>query len=92
MAEAIRARSLYLTYAALMALLALTLGSSYLALGVLNVVLNLGIAVAKAVLVMLVFMRLGPAGGQVRLVAAAGFVFLAVMLALTLMDYGLRPG
>lgn len=91
MSEPTSPRSLYLTYAALMALLALTLGSSYLALGVLNVVLNIGIAAAKAVLVMLVFMRLWPAAGSVRVVAGAGFAFLAVMLALTLMDYGLRP-
>ena len=76
----------------LMVLLAITLGSSYVALGALNIVLNVGIAVAKAALVMAVFMRLGPAGAAVRVAALGGFAFLAVMLGLTLVDYALRPG
>jgi caa(3)-type oxidase subunit IV len=51
-------RTYVLVWVALMILLTLTLGSAYIPLGSLNTVINLGIAVAKALLVMLFFMHL----------------------------------
>ena len=87
MAETITSRSLVLTYFALMVLLAITVGSSYLNLGVFNILLNVGIAVAKTVLIMAFFMHLKAGGALVRTFAAVGFFWLMLLLVLSLSDY-----
>lgn len=80
-------RRYLLTWVALLALLALTLGVAYVPLGAVNVALNIGIAGAKALLVMAVFMHLSGAGAVNRLAAAAGFLWLLILLGPTLGDY-----
>ena len=68
-------------------LLLLTLGSAYLSLGWLNGVVNLAIAVAKALLVMIFFMHLRSSHYVLRHLAAAGFFWLAILIGLSLSDF-----
>ncbi|MGN2253219.1 cytochrome C oxidase subunit IV family protein [Frateuria sp. GZRe12] len=74
------------TLLALLVLLALSAGSALLELGPFNTVANLGIAVAKALLVLTIFMRLKTDNALLRIVAGVGFAWLAVMIALSLAD------
>jgi cytochrome c oxidase subunit 4 len=85
-----RYRPLIVTWAALLALLALTAGSALLQLGWWNSVLNLLIALAKGVLVVLVFMRLRRSHALVRIAAVTGLVTLAVLFGLSATDYATR--
>jgi len=75
------------TWAALLLLLALTCGSAYLHLGPFNLALNLLIACAKALLVLLVFMDLRRSNPLSRIVAAAGFFWLALLALLSAADF-----
>lgn len=75
-----------LVLAALLVLLGLSAGSALLPLGVFNTIANLGIAVCKALLVLAFFMRLRWDNPLLRIVASAGFAWLAVLIALALAD------
>ncbi|MEN6626694.1 MAG: cytochrome C oxidase subunit IV family protein [Candidatus Sumerlaeia bacterium] len=77
-------------FAALMALLALTIGVSALDLGLFNWVAALTIAVVKASLVTLYFMHARYGSHQVWLVAGMGIVWFLIMVVLTLSDYVAR--
>lgn len=83
-------RPLVLTWLALLALLATTAGCALLGLGWLNTVISLAIALAKALLVAIVFMRLKRAPALLRLAAVAGAVTLALLFGLALTDYTTR--
>lgn len=74
------------TLLALLVLLGLSAGSALLKLGPFNTVANLGIAVAKALLVLAIFMRLKTDNALLRIVASVGFAWLAVLIALSLAD------
>ncbi|MCE7984388.1 MAG: caa(3)-type oxidase subunit IV [Caldilinea sp. CFX5] len=80
-------RSYYLVYGALLALLIASYGAAYLDLGVLHTPVALGIAAAKALLIVLFFMHVRGSRPLTWLFAAAGFVWLAVMLLLVMSDY-----
>jgi len=70
-------------------LLAFTAATVFIAgidLGVLNVVVMLGIAVTKAVLVILYFMDIRDAPRLTRLVLASGVVWFAIMVLFTMSD------
>jgi cytochrome c oxidase subunit 4 len=79
------------TYALILAiLLALTLATvrvAFLDLGVLNDIAALTIAVIKMVLVILFFMHLRHSPRLTWLVVTSGFVWLGILIALTLNDY-----
>src|SRR3569833_2858905 len=81
------AKRIWLCWAGLLLLLALTTGAAFLPLGRLNVAVALAIAVAKALLVLLFFMELRRSTGLARAVAVAGFFWLLILLALTSADY-----
>lgn len=83
-------RPLVLTWAVLMALLALTVGATFLPLGPFMPFVNLGIAFAKAALIFWVFMHLRELGPLVRLAAAGAFAWLAILFLLTAADYLFR--
>lgn len=83
-------RPLVLTWIALLALLALTAGCALLRLGWLNTAISLAIALAKALLVVIVFMRLKRAPALLRLAAVAGAVTLVLLFGLSLSDYTTR--
>jgi cytochrome c oxidase subunit 4 len=78
------------TWIALMALLATTAACALLRLGWLNTALSLAIALAKALLVAFVFMRLKQAPALLRLAAVAGAVTLVLLFGLALTDYATR--
>jgi cytochrome c oxidase subunit 4 len=73
-------------WAALMVLLALTVGSSFVPLGAWNSAINLLIAGLKALLVAGFFMHLRDSSPLVRLVAMVGVVWLAILVGLSLTD------
>ncbi len=77
-----------LVYVALVGFTALTVAlSAYAHLGRMEVVVALGIATVKTVLVGLFFMHLIHSGKLTWLILAAGVLFLGIMLALTMSDY-----
>jgi len=80
----------YLVFAALICLTALTTGAALLNLGPWNTVVALAIAVVKASLVVLFFMHVKYSSHLVRLAVAAGFFWLAILIAFTLGDYSTR--
>lgn len=72
------------------ALLILTLATVLVAevdLGVMNDVVALGIAVTKAVLVLLFFMHVRYSTRLTALTAVGGFLWLAILIGITLADY-----
>lgn len=79
------------TWVALMLLFATTLGSSFVPLHGFNTTVNVAIAVIKAGLVAIIFMQLRASTALVRLVAAAGIVWLMILIGLSLTDILSRP-
>ena len=77
-------------FAALMVLTVVTVLVAYVNLGQLNIFIALGIACFKATLVVLYFMHVKYASPLTRLFAVTGIFFLAILLALTMIDYGSR--
>jgi cytochrome c oxidase subunit 4 len=73
-------------WAALLVLLALSLVLAYVPMGLLTPTAGIVIAVAKAGLVILLFMELAKAKPLLRLAALSGLVFLIALFALTLAD------
>ena len=77
-------------YALLMLLLIMTVAAAQFDLGRGNVVIALVIACLKAMLVILFFMHVRHSSRLTWIVAAAGFVWLMILLALTMTDYTWR--
>jgi cytochrome c oxidase subunit 4 len=77
---------LVLAWIALLVLLALTVGSSLIPLGHLNVAINFAIAVAKGAIVAIVFMELARSSSTVRLVAIVGILWLSILGGLAIAD------
>ncbi|HYA67086.1 MAG TPA: cytochrome C oxidase subunit IV family protein, partial [Burkholderiaceae bacterium] len=75
-----------ISWCALLALLALTLGSAYVPLGWLNTVINLTISITQAAIVLLFSMHLRFAHPTLRVVAGSGFFGIAILIALSLSD------
>ncbi|WP_244913919.1 cytochrome C oxidase subunit IV family protein, partial [Methylobacterium frigidaeris] len=73
-------------WAALMALLALSVWAAYWPYGRIDTAVGFGIAGAKTALVALVFMQLKHASGLVRIVATSGLFWAAILFTLTLAD------
>jgi cytochrome c oxidase subunit 4 len=78
-------------FAALLAMTGLTVAVAYQDLGNLSAVVALGIASFKAGLVVLYFMHVRYATKLIRLYAAAGFVFVAILLGITMSEVSGRP-
>ena len=76
-----------LIWAALLLLLFLTWGVSRLNLGPFNLVAALGIAILKMALVILYFMHVRYSSRVTWIFVAAGFIWLLIMIDLTLSDY-----
>jgi cytochrome c oxidase subunit 4 len=82
-------------FAALMVGTAATVAAAFVDLGVFNEIVMLGIAVTKAVLVILFFMHVRYTGRLTGLTVLSGFIFLLILLGITLSDYltrGIIPG
>ena len=79
---------LYLViFLALMVFTAITVAVAFLDLGLLNNVVMLGIAVAKATLVVLYFMHVRYSTRLIPVVVAAGVFWLLLLFGLTMGDY-----
>ncbi len=74
-------------FGALMVLTAVTVWAATVNLGPLNVVVALLIAGLKATLVILYFMHVRYSKPQVWIFVGAGFLWLAIMITLTISDY-----
>jgi cytochrome c oxidase subunit 4 len=77
---------LVLVWAALLVLLALTIGATFLRLGPVLPLVSFGIATAKAALVLWFFMELRRENGLARVAALAGFAWLAILFIMTATD------
>ncbi len=75
------------TWLALLMLLAVTCGSSYIPLGPFNIAVNLAVAVVKVLLVALVFMKLRKEHPLIRLVAVVGVIWLGILAGLSATDF-----
>lgn len=71
----------------LLLLLIGTTAIAYVPLGALNTVSSFVISVIKAALVIGIFMRLDRGGPFLRVVAALGFVWVSLLICITLADY-----
>jgi cytochrome c oxidase subunit 4 len=80
-------REASLTYIALMVLLAITVGSTFLSLGPANSLINFGVAIAKAALIGLVFMHLRRSGLLISLTVAAVLFWLMILFGMALIDF-----
>ena len=88
MSEHIVSKKLYFViFGALMVLTFLTVWVATLDLGALNTPVALAIAVTKAVLVVLYFMHVRYSSRLTWVVVAGGFLWLIIMVGLTMSDY-----
>jgi len=76
-----------IVYIVLMALLGGTVGAWYFHLGLLGIILGDMIGIVKATLIILFFMHVRYSSKMVWVIAAAGFVWLAILIGLMLTDY-----
>lgn len=84
------AKAYWITWAALLALLATTFALAHVRLGNLNTAVSLAIGATKALLVALVFMKLRRASPLLVVFAIAGLLALAILFGLTSTDYAVR--
>jgi cytochrome c oxidase subunit 4 len=80
-------RTNVMVFIALLVLLVMTVGAAYLPLGVMHVPVAMTIATIKAVLIVLFFMHLLYSHRLMMVVAVGSFLWLAIMVVLTLNDY-----
>ncbi|WP_343715544.1 cytochrome C oxidase subunit IV family protein [Inquilinus sp.] len=79
-------RPLLLTWAGLLALLAITIAASFAPIGSVKPVANMAIAAVKAGLILWVFMHLRERGGLMRIFALGAIAWLAVLMGLAVTD------
>ena len=80
-------RVYYTIFAILMVCTAITVGVAFVDLGPLNTIAALGIAVFKAVLVVLFFMHVKYSSRMIALVVGCGLFFLSILITLSCSDY-----
>ncbi len=85
-------RTYFVSGAALLGLLALTVAAAYVNLGALNTAVSLAISLLKGALIVLIFMHLRYSKPLLWLCAGAGFFWLGILFALALSDYLTRGG
>ncbi len=74
-------------YAALLALLALTVGLSFLPLSPVRIAAHLAIALVSALMIVLVFMRLRASPHLVQVIAGGSVLWLVILFGFTFLDY-----
>jgi cytochrome c oxidase subunit IV len=84
------ARAYWITWVVLLGLLASTFALAHVRLGDLNAAVSLAIGAVKALLVVLVFMKLRQASTLLVVFAVAGLIALAVLFGLSGTDYATR--
>ena len=88
--EIVQTKTYVKTFLALLGLLVLTVGANLVNLGPFAVVVALGIAIVKAALIFLIFMEVRYSHPMVWLFAGAAFVWLMIMLVISMTDYATR--
>ncbi len=83
-------RTLLLVWMGLLLLLAATASVSFLPWKDVHAAINLAIAMAKALLIGLFFMNLRSSSTLSRLIAAGGFLWLALLMTLSYLDVWMR--
>ena len=78
---------LYLVFAALMVLTVVTVLVSRVNLGYLNLPVAMAAAIAKALLVILIFMEVKYSPKLVQVTSGVGFLFLFILVWYTMIDY-----
>lgn len=78
---------LYAVFGALMVLTVVTVLVSRVNLGYMNLPVAMAVAIAKALLVILIFMEVKYSPKLVQVTAASGFLFLGIMVLYTMTDY-----
>jgi cytochrome c oxidase subunit 4 len=80
----------YTIFAALMVLTVVTVLVARVDLGVMNTVVAMTVAVAKALLVVLYFMHVRWSSQLTKVFVATGFLWLIILIAMTLSDFWTR--
>ncbi|MFN8140352.1 MAG: cytochrome C oxidase subunit IV family protein [Fimbriimonadales bacterium] len=80
----------FLNYAALLVLLVVTVWASRIDFGWANMLIAMGIAAIKTVLVVVFFMHLTAGGKLSKVWALTGIFFFVILIGLTLTDYDSR--
>jgi cytochrome c oxidase subunit IV len=83
-------RSYLFVYVVLMLLLAATVGAAFLPLGPFHGLISVGIAITKAVLVLLFFMHLRHSPGRTVFFVSGGFLVFLILVGLVAVDYWTR--
>lgn len=82
----------YKVFAALMALLVVTVAVTFIPWGSrIGIVIAMIIAIVKATLVVLYFMHIKGSSGLTRVFVIAGLAWLAILMGITLVEYHTRP-
>ncbi len=88
--ETVSTKTYFRTFGALLGLLALTVGANFVNLGPFNIVVALAISIAKGALIMMFFMEVRYSHPIVWLFATASFLWLIILLTITMSDYATR--
>ena len=80
-------KTYFLTVAALLGLLAITIAAAYVNLGPFNTIVAMSISVAKGLLIILFFMHVRDSNRLIWVAAATGFFWLGIMFALAMSDF-----
>src|SRR6266850_1131280 len=92
MAHEITKSTYYKVFAALMALLVVTVVATYIPWGSrIGIVIAMAVAIVKATLVVLYFMHIKGSSGLTKVFVVAGLAWLAILMGITLADYHTRP-
>ena len=79
-----------LVFVALLVLLGVTVAVTWIDVGPFNIVVAMAVAIVKAALIVWYFMHLNHASNLVRLFGIFGFLWLGLMLTITMTDYTTR--
>jgi cytochrome c oxidase subunit 4 len=82
---------LVFVWSALVGLLLVTVGASFVLTGQVSLMTSMAIALAKAALIFWFFMDLREQGGLIRLIAIGAGAWVLILLVLTFLDYFTRP-
>src|SRR3954465_7340648 len=92
MSEDSTKRTYYIVFAALMALLVITVAATYIHWGSrISIVIAMAIAIVKATLVVLYFMHVKGSSRLTKVFVVAGLAWLSILMGITLADYLTRP-
>jgi cytochrome c oxidase subunit 4 len=83
-------RAYLAVFGALIGLTLLTVGVAFINLGFFNTFVALGVACTKAFLVVYFFMHVRESSPLTKLFAAAGFLWVAILIVITVSDYFTR--